>query len=413
MSIATEIQRLAQAKADIKTAIENKGVTVGDGTIDTFASKISEITGGGGGGIPTGYHSVTFMNGDNVLFERLVLSGDDCPDPLTQGRIETPTKESTPQYNYTHSGWTSVDGGMADSNVLKNITEDKVVYSAYTESVRTYTVTFYDEDGTTVLNTEQVAYGGTATYTPPKKDNYMFVGWTPEPTNITGNLECVGAWQESYSFAAASWEYIAQLAESGQASKAFSVGDTRTETIDGSNFTLEIIGFDHDTITDTGELAGITIWIKDYTKTLVTTSAVKSTWYDNLHTTYEIPIFNLLSSELQSVIKSVTKEYIEAPNGYSERTCTAKIWSLSAAEIGVERGKSNVEEGTIYEKFANYPSKTYNNSSYTYSDIKTGKRYWLRSFYWQSAPMNVSAAGGLGHATTYNSQSYVCPCFCV
>lgn len=48
MSIATEIQRLQTAKADIKTAIENKGVTVGDGTIDTYAEKIGEIEVGGG-----------------------------------------------------------------------------------------------------------------------------------------------------------------------------------------------------------------------------------------------------------------------------------------------------------------------------------------------------------------------------
>ena len=49
MSIATEIQRLQSAKADIKSAIENKGVAVGDGTIDTYAAKIDEISGGGGG----------------------------------------------------------------------------------------------------------------------------------------------------------------------------------------------------------------------------------------------------------------------------------------------------------------------------------------------------------------------------
>ena len=46
MSIATEIERLQTAKADIKSAIEQKGVTVGDGTIDTYAEKISEISGG-------------------------------------------------------------------------------------------------------------------------------------------------------------------------------------------------------------------------------------------------------------------------------------------------------------------------------------------------------------------------------
>lgn len=47
MSIVTEITRLQKAKANIKTAIENKGVTVGDGTIDTYAEKISQISGGG------------------------------------------------------------------------------------------------------------------------------------------------------------------------------------------------------------------------------------------------------------------------------------------------------------------------------------------------------------------------------
>ena len=49
MSIANEIQRLQGAKANIKSAIEEKGVTVGDGTIDTYAEKISEISGGSGG----------------------------------------------------------------------------------------------------------------------------------------------------------------------------------------------------------------------------------------------------------------------------------------------------------------------------------------------------------------------------
>jgi hypothetical protein len=48
MSVATEIQRIQGAKANIKAAIEQKGVTVGDGTIDTYAEKISEISGGGG-----------------------------------------------------------------------------------------------------------------------------------------------------------------------------------------------------------------------------------------------------------------------------------------------------------------------------------------------------------------------------
>lgn len=47
MSILSQISRLKNAKTSIKTAIENKGVTVGNGTIDTYASKIDEIDAAG------------------------------------------------------------------------------------------------------------------------------------------------------------------------------------------------------------------------------------------------------------------------------------------------------------------------------------------------------------------------------
>lgn len=66
MSIATEIQRLAQAKADIKSAIEEKGVTVGDGTIDTFATKINEISTGGGDYQKIIDRTITELNDDTI-----------------------------------------------------------------------------------------------------------------------------------------------------------------------------------------------------------------------------------------------------------------------------------------------------------------------------------------------------------
>lgn len=50
MSIATQIQRLQTAKADIKTAIENKGVTVpSNATIDAYPTYVSQITSGDDG----------------------------------------------------------------------------------------------------------------------------------------------------------------------------------------------------------------------------------------------------------------------------------------------------------------------------------------------------------------------------
>ena len=58
MSIASEISRLQTAKADIKTAIEAKGVTVpSSATIDTYDDYVSQISGGGGGATPSAFTS--------------------------------------------------------------------------------------------------------------------------------------------------------------------------------------------------------------------------------------------------------------------------------------------------------------------------------------------------------------------
>lgn len=54
MSVATEITRIQGAKADLKTSIEAKGVTVPSATlISGYAALVDQIeTGGGGGGLP-------------------------------------------------------------------------------------------------------------------------------------------------------------------------------------------------------------------------------------------------------------------------------------------------------------------------------------------------------------------------
>lgn len=50
MSIASEITRLQTAKADLKTAIEGKGVTVSSSAkLDAYPALVESISGGGGG----------------------------------------------------------------------------------------------------------------------------------------------------------------------------------------------------------------------------------------------------------------------------------------------------------------------------------------------------------------------------
>ena len=81
MAVSDELNRIISAKADIKTAIENKGVTVGNDLIDTYAAKIDAIPTGGGS---IEGHKVTFWDYDGVILkEEIVQEGEDATPPIT------------------------------------------------------------------------------------------------------------------------------------------------------------------------------------------------------------------------------------------------------------------------------------------------------------------------------------------
>ena len=110
----------------------------------------------------------------------------------------TPTKASTAQYNYTFMGWSTTKGStISETGVLNDITADKSLYAVFSQSLRTFTVYFYN--GSTLLQTaENVQYGGTATYTgeAPTKDGFTFSGWQPSNVNITADTSCYAQFVE-------------------------------------------------------------------------------------------------------------------------------------------------------------------------------------------------------------------------
>jgi len=98
------------------------------------------------------------------------------------------TKLSDAQYDYTFVGWSvSPNSTVADAPVsgggIYPITGPGTFYAAFSETLRTYTVTWQDHDGT-VLDTETYDYGDTPSFkkTPPTAyqtdtDVYTFSGW--------------------------------------------------------------------------------------------------------------------------------------------------------------------------------------------------------------------------------------------
>ena len=89
---------------------------------------------------------------------------------------ETPTKASTAQYEYTFNGqW---------SPALTKVTCDATYTAQFTKALRSYTVTWVDEDGTTPLYRATFNYGVAPKYegdTPTKENTaqytYTFEGW--------------------------------------------------------------------------------------------------------------------------------------------------------------------------------------------------------------------------------------------
>ncbi len=205
-------------------------------------------------------------DGSELIYTETCLDGADA------SYSSKPSRASTAQYTYTFAGWATTPNGSADSNALKAITADRNVYAAYTATVRTYTVYFYN--GSTLLQTTQnVAYGSSASYTgdTPEKtgvtdpENYTFKGWSPQPSNIQGNTSCYA----DYTYTGIeetiedSWEEIIANVDNGTYASKYSVGDTKLIDLgEEGTVAMQIVAFDMDNLADGSGKAPVT-WISE------------------------------------------------------------------------------------------------------------------------------------------------------
>jgi len=116
-------------------------------------------------------YTVTFVDYDGTTILKTQTN-------VPHGTGATPPTDPT-LTGYTFTGW-----NPAYNNVTGNLT----VTAQYT--INTYTVTFVDYDGTTVLKTQTNVPHGTEAAPPanPTRTGHTFTGWSPAYNNVTGNL---------------------------------------------------------------------------------------------------------------------------------------------------------------------------------------------------------------------------------
>lgn len=321
-------------------------------------------------------YMVTYVGADDsILHTKPVVAGDDTYNPYALGKIDKPIKESTIQYNFEYNGWTLAQGGSANNAALECVQEDRVIYAAFAETVRTYTVRFWDGD--TLMSETQVEYGAQATPPDHVKEGTIFMGWTPSDLTITQDTDFYGEWMEGMSFESATWEQIKTISESGQASNVFSIGDERTITLtweDGSteDCVIRIAAFDADTIYDdvnaTRNKAGITIDTKNVISKTSASGITSSATYkaSTLKKTLENTVYPALPSDLQAVIKDTVIPSFTYYN-YS------KISPLCHTNLGIYQDGLNLQFPTTFA--THYPIYTQSTSLATNSNNTSRIKY--------------------------------------
>lgn len=151
-----------------------------------------------------------------------------------------PNRTSTAQYQYTGIGWSlNQDSQTADFDPTSTTMGDTTVYAAYSRTVRTYTITWVNSDGTTLETDTNVAYGSTPQYngSTPTYNGQTSTGWNPTPTTVTGNATYTATYVPMYTVTWYNDDSSTVLYSTSvqQGSDAVYAGNTPTSTY-GSSF---------------------------------------------------------------------------------------------------------------------------------------------------------------------------------
>lgn len=204
------------------------------------------------------------------------------------------------------------------------------------------------------------------------------------------------------------WDEIAEISEAGLAQDYFSIGDEKTLTGIG---VVQILGFNHDNLSNGLGKAGITFGLKDLTNTLLSMSSANNTTWETstARTVCNGSILESLPSDLQDNIKEVTKismvQY--GTNNSSTIQTNDKVWMFSCKEV-----YDLYTDGQQYAYWELHNTNADKIKEYRGSVMT----WWLRSQYSNGTSYSsfglVNSQGTLTYSSGYNSIG-CCFGFCI
>ena len=179
------------------------------------------------------------------------------------------------------------------------------------------------------------------------------------------------------TFANNDWSAIIAACQSGSVPDSWVVGNSKTMTINGTSYQIDIIGKNHDTYT-AGGTAPLTFQMHDCyadTKQMNSSNTNSGGWTSCAMRSTHLPaILALMPSEVQAGIKEVNKLTSAGSQSSTINTTADKLFLLSEIEIFGSTTYSKAGEGSQYAYYSAGNSKVKNFSG-------SAHLWWGRSPY--------------------------------
>jgi len=188
--------------------------------------------------------TIRFVNYDGTLLEKQTVYNGQTP--VYSGATPTKTDETS---TYVFLGW---------SPAVVPVNGDATYTATFSASLNQYTVTFKDEDGTT-LSSETLYHGATPTCAEPSKQadaqyTYTFNGWSPEVTTVTANVVYTATYSSAKNSYTITW---LDDDDSSLGTTTVEYGKVPTHAnptkLNTAEYTYSFAGWDHTPVAVTGD----------------------------------------------------------------------------------------------------------------------------------------------------------------